>query len=216
MPNRCQVDPWRGEGEADLRVGSRGPVPNKPLTTLERVKIIHGPPHPLLESSKPDQQWSSEPERERPLCGQGCISSWQAKKNCPQSVSREQPSYNHNHDAVGAPQGEGLVKSGFKKFISRFSWVSLQYWNLQYLQRRGLSKIATQSRNFRGSRSIKCENKHPPLSDHSRSALRFRIEKEHKAGSWEISTTTIQRARKENLQRQTLTPSTPTVDMEML
>ena len=35
-------------------------------------------------------------------------------------------------------------------------------------------------------------------------------------GSWEISTTTTQRARKENLQRQTLAPSTPTVDMKML
>ena len=34
MLNRCQVDPWRGEGEADSRVGSGGAVPNKPLTTL--------------------------------------------------------------------------------------------------------------------------------------------------------------------------------------
>ena len=36
------------------------------------------------------------------------------------------------------------------------------------------------------------------------------------AGSWETSTTTTQRARKENLERETLAPSTPTVDMEML
>ena len=32
----------------------------------------------------------------------------------------------------------------------------------------------------------------------------------------EISTTTTQSAKKENLQRQSLAPSTPTVDMEML
>ena len=37
-----------------------------------------------------------------------------------------------------------------------------------------------------------------------------------KTGNWEISTTTTQGARKENLQRQTPAPSTPTVDMKML
>ena len=31
MLNRCQIDPWGGEGEEDSRVGSGGPVPNKPL-----------------------------------------------------------------------------------------------------------------------------------------------------------------------------------------
>ena len=36
------------------------------------------------------------------------------------------------------------------------------------------------------------------------------------SGNWKISTTTTQRARKENLQRETLSPSNPTVDMEML
>ena len=34
MLNRCQIDPWGGEGEADSRVGSGGPVPNKPFTIL--------------------------------------------------------------------------------------------------------------------------------------------------------------------------------------
>ena len=34
MLNRCQIDPRGGEGEADSRVGSGGPVPNKPLTSL--------------------------------------------------------------------------------------------------------------------------------------------------------------------------------------
>ena len=38
MLNRCQLDPWGGEGEADSRVGSRGPVPNKPLTALASAK----------------------------------------------------------------------------------------------------------------------------------------------------------------------------------
>ena len=32
MLNRCQIDPWGGEGDADSRVGSRGLVPNKPFT----------------------------------------------------------------------------------------------------------------------------------------------------------------------------------------
>ena len=31
---RCQIDPWRREGEADSRVGFGGPVPNKLLTIL--------------------------------------------------------------------------------------------------------------------------------------------------------------------------------------
>ena len=34
MSNQCQIDPWGGEGEADSRVGSRGSVPNRPLTIL--------------------------------------------------------------------------------------------------------------------------------------------------------------------------------------
>ena len=33
MLNRCQIDPWGWESEVDSRVGSGGPVPNKPLTT---------------------------------------------------------------------------------------------------------------------------------------------------------------------------------------
>ena len=32
---RCQIDPWGGEGEVDSRMGSEGPVPNKPFKTLE-------------------------------------------------------------------------------------------------------------------------------------------------------------------------------------
>ena len=28
---RCQIDPWEGEDEVDSRVGSGGPVPNRPL-----------------------------------------------------------------------------------------------------------------------------------------------------------------------------------------
>ena len=35
MSDRYQIDPRGGEGEADLRVGSGGSVPNKPLTTLD-------------------------------------------------------------------------------------------------------------------------------------------------------------------------------------
>ena len=48
--------------------------------------------------------------------------------------------------------------------------------------------------------------------------MRFSLRKTKKrvAGNREISTTTTQRARKENLRRQTLAPSTPTVDMEMV
>ena len=38
MSNQCRIDvefdPSGGEGEADSRVGSGGPVPNKPLTTV--------------------------------------------------------------------------------------------------------------------------------------------------------------------------------------
>ena len=34
MSNRCQIDPWWGEGEVDSRVGSGGPVPDKPLPML--------------------------------------------------------------------------------------------------------------------------------------------------------------------------------------
>ena len=34
---RCQTDPWGGESEADSSVGSGGPEPNKPLTTLEHM-----------------------------------------------------------------------------------------------------------------------------------------------------------------------------------
>ena len=46
---------------------------------------------------------------------------------------------------------------------------------------------------------------------------RARLKAKH-AGNWEISTTTTttQRARKENLQSESLAPSTSTVDMEML
>ena len=33
MLNRCWIDRWGMEGEADSRVGSGGPVPNKPLTS---------------------------------------------------------------------------------------------------------------------------------------------------------------------------------------
>ena len=50
MSNRCQIDPWGGEGEADSRVGSGGPVPNKPLTTLRfriRANALHGIPSNL-------------------------------------------------------------------------------------------------------------------------------------------------------------------------
>ena len=36
---RCQIDPWGGEDKADSRVGSGGPVPNKPLTAL-RARIL--------------------------------------------------------------------------------------------------------------------------------------------------------------------------------
>ena len=34
MLNRCRIDPWGGEGEADSRMGSGGSVPNKPLTII--------------------------------------------------------------------------------------------------------------------------------------------------------------------------------------
>ena len=41
MLNRCQIEPWGGEGEVDSRVGSRGSVPNKPLTRLKWHKVTH-------------------------------------------------------------------------------------------------------------------------------------------------------------------------------
>ena len=47
MPNRG------GEGEADSRVGSGGPVPDKPLTSLEKRKKKKArkfPPPPYLEN----------------------------------------------------------------------------------------------------------------------------------------------------------------------
>ena len=37
MSNRCQIEPWGGEGEADSRVGSGGPVPNKPSQTQQKL-----------------------------------------------------------------------------------------------------------------------------------------------------------------------------------
>ena len=59
MPNR----PWGGEGEADSRVGSGGPVPNKPLTTIAFDRESHtinplpkngfGPPHLWYDSPPP-------------------------------------------------------------------------------------------------------------------------------------------------------------------
>ena len=43
MLNRCQIDPSKGEGEVDSRVGSGGPVLNKPLTRKGKGK---GKPQP--------------------------------------------------------------------------------------------------------------------------------------------------------------------------
>ena len=40
MSNRCQIDPRGGEGEADSRVGSGGPVPNKPLTIIGMQRFL--------------------------------------------------------------------------------------------------------------------------------------------------------------------------------
>ena len=40
MLNRCQIDPWRGEGEADSRVGLGGAVPNKPLTSFNFLRHV--------------------------------------------------------------------------------------------------------------------------------------------------------------------------------
>ena len=62
MLNRCQIDPWGGEGEADSRVGSAGPVPNKALTSLRGtvVALVTGTSiifeHPCLLIHFPD--WS--------------------------------------------------------------------------------------------------------------------------------------------------------------
>ena len=80
MLNRCQIDPWGGEGEADSRVGSGGPVPNKPLTIL--VHRDRGIPCDLrLRSAIPGRPLPAIPVFAGPGCdhqAQNCVLSFNA------------------------------------------------------------------------------------------------------------------------------------------
>ena len=49
MLNRCQIDLWGRESEADSRVGSGGSVPNKPLTIL-KFESWHSVSHSVVQN----------------------------------------------------------------------------------------------------------------------------------------------------------------------
>ena len=57
MLKRCQIDPWGGEGEADSRVGSGGPVPKKTSQPrLERKHLHWSSCPPFFMKGRPTQK----------------------------------------------------------------------------------------------------------------------------------------------------------------